>query len=117
MPADKILYLCSTLVAIVQLGIAAIPYGIFGDWAILIITTSGIILSSVSVSLPRWRREKWACRRLPQNSNRGVIFTKGNGSQHAIVVQGCEGFLDLEALATGQKNLDVSTSKFTKNAL
>ena len=117
MPADKILYLYSTLVAIVQLGIAAIPCGIFGDWAILVITTSGIILSSVSASLPQWKREKWACRRLPQDSNKRVIFTKGNGSQHAIIIQGREGFLDLEDLATGQKNLEVSTSKFTKRAL
>ena len=83
----------------------------------LIITTSGIILSSVSASLPQWRREKWAYRRLSQNSNKRVIFIKGNGSQHAIIVQGCERFLDLEDLATGQKNLEVLPSKFTKGAL
>lgn len=58
MPADKILYLYNNLVAIAQLGIATVSCGIFEDRAILIITISGIILSSVSASLPLRRRKK-----------------------------------------------------------
>lgn len=97
--------------AIVQLGIAAIPCGIHGDWGILLITATGILLSFVSGCLPQWKEEKWACRR---KSTKNVILTRGNGSQHAIVVLGEGKGLDLEDLAAGQTNIDVSASWVTR---
>ncbi|EWZ79011.1 hypothetical protein FOWG_16788 [Fusarium oxysporum f. sp. lycopersici MN25] len=59
---------------ILQLGIAAIPCGIFGDWGIFLITVSGILLSFATGSLPQWKEEKWACR---DKSKKDVILTKG----------------------------------------
>jgi hypothetical protein len=109
-PVDNILYIYSILVAMLQLGVAAIPYGIVGDWSVLMITACGILLSIVTASLPQWKREKWACRHLPEDGENKVILTRGNGSQHAIVILGQAGFLDLEDLAGGQNNVDVSTS-------
>lgn len=111
------LYIASVLVAILQLGIAAIPFGVFGDWAIFMITAIGILLSSATASLPQWKLEKWACRPLStrlKNTDKKVVMTRGNGSQHAIVILGCEGFIDLEDLAAGQTNVDVSASKATR---
>jgi hypothetical protein len=104
-------------VAIFQLGMASIPCGLFGDWGILMITVCGIVLSSVMASLPQWKNEKWACRRLPKGGDKKVAFTRGNGSQHAIVIVGSEGFLDLEDLASGQMNVDVSVSTTTRVAV
>jgi hypothetical protein len=119
-PADNMLYFASVLVAFVQLGVAAIPFGIFGDYSIFMITIIGIILSSATASLPQWKMEKWACRLLSasqRSADKKVILTRGNGSQHAIVILGCEGFLDLEDLAGGQTNVDVSASGPTRIAI
>jgi hypothetical protein len=113
---DKV-SLCGFAVAIFQLGMASIPCGLFGDWGIFMITVCGIVLSSVMASLPQWKNEKWACRRLPEDSNKTVAFTRGNGSQHAIVIVGSEDFLDLEDLASGQTNVDVSVSTTTRVAV
>jgi hypothetical protein len=101
-------------IAFVQLGIASIPCGLFGDWGILMLTACGIILSSLTASLPQWKSEKWACRRLPVGGKKKVVLTRGNRCQHAIVILGREGFLDLEDLAGGRTNVDVSISTTTR---
>ncbi|EWZ79010.1 hypothetical protein FOWG_16788 [Fusarium oxysporum f. sp. lycopersici MN25] len=98
---------------ILQLGIAAIPCGIFGDWGIFLITVSGILLSFATGSLPQWKEEKWACR---DKSKKDVILTKGNGSQHAILILGAGKGFDLEDLATGQTT-DISAPGTTRFAL
>ncbi|KAH0591661.1 hypothetical protein MHUMG1_10602 [Metarhizium humberi] len=97
--------------SILQLGIAAIPCGIFGDWSILLITVVGILLAFATGSLPQWKEEKWACR---DRSDKDVILTRGNGSQHAILILGEEKGLDLEDLATGQTNTDIATPRTTR---
>jgi hypothetical protein len=107
----------SLVVAVLQLGIAAIPCGIFGDWSILMITACGIALSALTASLPQWKKEKWACRCLPPSSTKKVILSRGNGSQHAIVIIGAEGFPDLEDLSSGQSNVNVLTSNATRAIL
>ncbi|RSL42339.1 hypothetical protein CEP54_015510, partial [Fusarium duplospermum] len=84
---------------ILQLGIAAIPCGISGDWGIFLVTIVGILLSFATGSLPQWKEEKWPCR---HKSKKDVILTKGNGSQYAIVILGVGKGFDLEDLAAGQ---------------
>ncbi|KAK6376144.1 hypothetical protein LTS17_007395 [Exophiala oligosperma] len=110
-PGYDLMYWLGFATAFVQLGIAAIPFGIHGDWGILLITAAGILLSFISGSLPQWKKEKWACR---EKSTKTVILTRGNGSQHAIVVLGDGKGLDLEDLAAGQTNVDVSASWVTR---
>jgi len=81
---------------IVQLGISAIPLGLYGQWNILVITIWGTILALASGAIPQWKAEKWQCRQRKKT----VILTRGNGAQHAIVIIGSnEGGLDLEDLA------------------
>jgi hypothetical protein len=108
------LYISAFVVAIFQLGIAAIPCGLWGDWGILMITASGIFLSFVMGGLSQWKNEKWACRRLDEDHDKNVVLTRGNGSQHAIIILGGKGFLNLEDLAGGQTNVDVATSNTTR---
>lgn len=109
------LYFLGFATALLQLGIAAIPCGLSGDWSILVVTAAGILLSFATGSLRQWSKEKWACRR---NSAKTVILTKGNGSQHAIVIIGAGKGLDIEDLAAGPNASDAWTSvNVTKIAL
>lgn len=113
-PGHDLIYFIGFVTILVQLGIAAIPCGLFGDWGILLVTICGIILSLATGSLGQWREEKWACRKESQKS---VILTRGNGSQHAFVILGDGKGLDLEDLAAGPMNADVSASKLTRLAI
>lgn len=101
-------------VMILQLGIAAIPCGIWGDWSILLITASGIALSVVTAILPQWKKEKWACR---THSKHPYILTRGNGAQHAIVILGNGHGLNLSDLASGQSNVLVAANRKTRAIL
>jgi hypothetical protein len=113
-PKKDRIYWSGIFTAVIQLGIAAIPCGIYGDWGILLITASGIALAFATGSLPQWSKEKWACRR---ESDKTVILTRGNGSQHAIVIVGDGHGLDLEDLAAGNFNDEMLTSSITRLAL
>jgi hypothetical protein len=96
------------------MGVAAIPYGLYGDWSVLVVTAAGVILSFTTGSLRQWAKEKWAGRR---NSRKTVILTKGNGSQHALVIIGDGKGLDIEDLAAGPIAMNASTFYPTKVAL
>jgi len=106
------LYYSGILAGVVQLGLAAIPIGLYRDWGVMVITAGGILLSLATGALPQWRCEKWACRLLEKEKT--VILTRGNGSQHAIVIIGQAGSLNLEDLASGPASVDNSTTISTK---
>jgi hypothetical protein len=108
---DAELYSVAIAAAVLQLGLAAVPCGLYGDWSGLMITGAGIVLSVVTASLPQWRHEKWECRHLDEHSaGKTVVLTRGNGSQHALVILGAEGFLDLEDLAAGSATISSPAS-------
>ncbi|KFY88672.1 hypothetical protein V498_06700 [Pseudogymnoascus sp. VKM F-4517 (FW-2822)] len=113
-PGYDLIYFLGFATSIVQLGIAAIPCGLFGDWSIVLVTGSGILLSFATGSLSQWAKEKWSCRSEP--TKKTVILTKGNGSQFAIVIIGDDKGLDLEDLAAGSINQDASALYITKVA-
>ena len=110
-PGYDFIYFTGFATIVLQLGIAAIPCGIFGDWGIFLITISGIILSFATGALDQWKEEKWACR---DKSPKNVVLTRGNGSQHAIVILGDRKGFDLEDLAAGQTNVEVSAPGKTR---
>jgi len=109
-PDRDALYWSGFVVALVQLGIAAIPLGMFGDWGIMMITIAGMLLALASGSLSQWKKEKWACRR----QKKDIVLTRGNGSQHAILILGGEVTLDLEDLAAAQISVNETTGKITR---
>lgn len=109
-PEPDPVYLSGLATPVVQLGIAAVPCGLYADWAVLAITGAGILMALATGLLPQWCREKWACRR---QSDKRIVLTRGNGAQHAIVVLGEGTGLDLEDLAAGPANLDMSASYLT----
>ena len=116
-PRRDVVYYSGFVTMVLQLGIAAIPCALFGDWGILMVTACGTALSFLTGSLPQWAREKWACRRILHRHQKTVALTRGNGSQHAIVIFSEEGRLDLEDLAVGGSGDDVSTLLSTRVAL
>lgn len=95
-PQPDLVYWSGRAVALIQLAISAIPLATSHDWCILMITVGGTVLALVTGSLPHWKKEKWSCRR---SSHSTYVVTRGDGSQHAIVVLGSGHGLNLEDLA------------------
>jgi hypothetical protein len=111
-PALDWVWFMGIFVIAVQLGIAAIPWGIKGQWDTFLVTAAGNLFAVISGSLPQWRREKWAC---PKKGGQTVAITEGNGSRSAIVILRKPGVgLDLEILARGTRT--APASPFTRLA-
>lgn len=102
-PRSDLMCYISPLVTLLQLGIAAIPCGLYHEWQILVVTACGTLLAFLTGILPQWSEEKWACRILDESSaNKTVALTRGNGAQHVIIIFGVEGGYDLEDLAASE---------------
>jgi hypothetical protein len=84
------------VVMVLQLGIAAIPAGLYSDWGILMITAAGTALALSAGALPQWGVEKLPNQR---KSKENFAVTSGNGSRDVMIVLGCGQSLDLEELA------------------
>ncbi|KAJ5655030.1 hypothetical protein N7490_002033 [Penicillium lividum] len=82
----------------IQIGISTIPFAIYNDWQIFLVTFSGTVLAYCHGTLSQWKREKWPCRR---NVSKPVALTLGNGSKHVMIVCGKVPGLDLEDMAGG----------------
>lgn len=95
------LYWSCVVTMVLQLGLAAVPIGVYGDWGILLLTVAGTFLAVATGSLPQWKKEKWACRRA---SDSPFILTEGNGRG-----------LNLGDLFTGQtgKEQDANNNNYT----
>lgn len=86
------------IVSQIQIVISVIPFVLYHDWRILLITVSGTMLAYSHGAFSQWRREKWPCRR---NRSKQIAMTLGNGSRHVIIVCGENPGLDLEDMAGG----------------
>lgn len=97
-PTRDLLWWAGYGVAVLQILIAAIPCIVWNEWQALLITLCGTIMAFFTASLPEWRRQRWAARHLEREKT--LILTRGNGAQHALVILGRVGSLDLEDLAS-----------------
>ncbi|KAK7738334.1 hypothetical protein SLS53_006144 [Cytospora paraplurivora] len=81
---------------VVQLGIAAIPAALDGDWSVFLVTGVGTCLAQGHGTLPQWTAEK-----LPNRQNAKFIFalTTGNGSKDIMIIKGHGCCLHLEEFA------------------
>ncbi|KAL9083218.1 MAG: hypothetical protein Q9165_008624 [Trypethelium subeluteriae] len=106
-PGMDILFWSGVVTSIVQLGVAAIPFGVYGDWGYFLVTAAAILLCLLTGCQKQWKREKWACRFFEKGDKpRHYVMTRGNGAQHALIIE-CNGVgLNLEDLCTGFDNLD-----------
>ncbi|KAL4935531.1 hypothetical protein BDV06DRAFT_206794, partial [Aspergillus oleicola] len=112
-PGRDLLYWSGLAITIVQLGIAAIPAGLNGDWGVLMITGAATALCYITGGMHQWKVEKWACRDLDTRSKKNFVLTRGNGAQHAIAIISEGHGLDLEDLATGFSMIDKPTITVT----
>ncbi|KAM0282916.1 hypothetical protein ACHAQH_002726 [Verticillium albo-atrum] len=114
LPETDLVYWSGFVTMALQLGIAAVPLGVSGHWAILLITACGTLLALLTGLLPQWRHEKWACR---MSSRDAYVLTRGNGAQHAIIILGNGHGMNLADLAAGQNNLDTSANHWTRGSI
>jgi hypothetical protein len=105
-PGMDILFWSGIVVIFIQLGVSAIPLGLRGNWGVFLVTACAILLCLLTGCQSQWHREKWACRQIEPGKKRTYIMTRGNGAQHAIVIEGDGCGLNLEDLCTGFDNLD-----------
>lgn len=96
-------YWVGLFVSSVQLGIAAIPWGFYGEWFTFLVTASGTLLAYASGALPQWYDEKSVDRKLKKA--KGIFLTQGNGAEDVILILAGKGDMDLEALAAPQREL------------
>ncbi|KAF5521490.1 hypothetical protein CGCA056_v007288 [Colletotrichum aenigma] len=113
-PRHDIVYWTGLGTILVQLGISTIPIANERDWTILVLTIGGTILAILTSLLPQWKSEKWACRTYSKDT---YVVTGGNGSQHAIVILANGHGLNLEDLAAGHRNMDVTAIMATRVAI
>ncbi|KAE9381165.1 hypothetical protein N431DRAFT_476055 [Stipitochalara longipes BDJ] len=86
-------------IMIVQIILSIIPWIVYGDWAIFLITICGTVLALVAGALPQWQMEKWAGRPLGVGKKKVTCLMRGNGSSHIMVLLGDSGSWDVESLA------------------
>lgn len=104
-PVHDFVYYSGFIIALLQLAISSIPFGISGDWVPFLLTFFGIVLAFTTGALPHWKEEKWEA---PLSKKR-VILTRGNGAQHAIVIDSEKGGVDFEALAALEPTASLAT--------
>lgn len=115
-PSLDYIWWSGLLVTVVQLGMAAIPLATQGNWAIILAAVTGTVLAYASASLPHWGREKYQARR----QKKDFAVTRGQGSQHVLIVMGAADSetneslgLDLADLAGGRSPEMQSTRIWT----
>ncbi|PYI05119.1 hypothetical protein BO78DRAFT_419978 [Aspergillus sclerotiicarbonarius CBS 121057] len=88
---------------IIQQVIAAMPWIVYGDWGIFLVTASGTLFAVVTGSLPQWTAEKWPAPKLWKEKT--VALTRGNGHQYVMVIRAHAGAWDLEAMSSARLNV------------
>lgn len=106
--SGDLVYWIGLFVSTIQLCIAAVPWGIDGEWFSFVVVAGGTLLAYTSSALPQWVDEKVGVRKLKytesEKERKDIILTEGNGTHEALLILGCEGGLDLEALASAQRD-------------
>ena len=102
------------VVVIIQLSIAVVPFYLYDEFIVMLVTVCGTLLAFSHGTLPQWREEKWEC---PKNGGETVTITQGNGARHAMVILGSQNAPDLEILAYCDGNTVCALSTRTGSAI
>jgi hypothetical protein len=98
-----VVYWIGLVVSSIQLGVAAIPWGIYGEWLTFLVTASGTLLAYASGALPQWFDERSVSRTLKKA--KGTLLTEGNGAEDVILILAGQGVMDFEALTAPQQEI------------
>ncbi|CAL1698118.1 unnamed protein product [Somion occarium] len=102
-PSMDWVYYSGVIVIVAQLGISVIPGVLYEDWTILMVTAIGTLLSILGGALPKWKKEKWSCRKMKKNDKAVICLTRGNGYNDVfVIISEGEGHLRLEDLANAR---------------
>ncbi|KAF2243460.1 hypothetical protein BU26DRAFT_118097 [Trematosphaeria pertusa] len=87
------------ITALVQILVAAVPWCMYRDPTVLMLTAFGLTLSNLVVTMPVWRAEKFTARR--EGAKKGVYaLMRGSGHRHVFIIRSLHSeSLDLEELA------------------
>lgn len=96
-PALDLVWWLGWVTLFIQVIIAIIPWAIYGDWMIALVTFCGSCLSIATSAMPQWIEEKWTARRVEELKI--TCLTRGNGSHHVMVFISAPGAWDIESLA------------------
>jgi hypothetical protein len=99
--------------SILQLGVAAIPWGLHNNWNIFIATAAGTVIAYASASLPQWQIKNWT----PERRMKDIAITQGNSNQHVIVILGADHGFDMEAPAAARSPKLGSTRIYSSTTL
>ncbi|KAI9151427.1 hypothetical protein HJFPF1_08629 [Paramyrothecium foliicola] len=83
---------------VLQFIIAVIPWAVYGNWAVMLLTLCGTLLAALTCAMPQWVEEKWAGSKLQREKI--TCLTRGNGHFHVMVFIGDAGSWNLEQLST-----------------
>ena len=83
----------------IQIVVAAIPFILYGEWGVFLITLSGTCLAQAAGNLPQWRAEKLPNKR---KSFKSFALTSGNGARDVMIILGGGNSLDLEELSASE---------------
>ena len=89
------------IVQLLCLGLA--PLLLYGEYFTMIMSGCGTALAWLSGALAQWEEEKFGVRRLDKMKD--IFLTEGSGSHDIIMLRSAPGLLDLEALASPQRQL------------
>lgn len=98
-PALDLVWWLGWFTLLVQIVIAIVPWAIYGNWSIALVTFSGSFLALLTCAMPQWIQEKWTARRV--EGHKVTCLTRGNGSQHIMVIIADPGAWNLSDLACG----------------
>lgn len=85
-----------------QHALATVPWVMYGDWAIFMVTICGTAFALATGALPQWIAEKWSAGRLHGQKEKTIALTRGNGHQYVMVIVGHENAWDLEAMSSAR---------------
>ncbi|KAF2147702.1 hypothetical protein K461DRAFT_248571 [Myriangium duriaei CBS 260.36] len=96
-------YWVGLAVSFIQLCIAIVPWVLYSEWFTFLITAGGTVLAYASGAIPQWQEEKTSVRTLMKPKS--FLLTEGNGAEDVILIRCGPGDIDLEALASPQREL------------
>lgn len=111
LPARDLVWWLGWVTLIAQVAMAIIPWVVYSDWTIALITFCGILLALITSAMPQWIQEKWSARRIERH--KVTCLTRGNGSRHVMVIIAAPGAWDVETLATGSSSPRPETKGMT----
>lgn len=97
-PDLDFVWLLGWVTLLIQIAIAIVPWAVYGDWSIALVTFAGSFLALVTCAMPQWIQEKWTARRV--EGHKVTCLTRGNGSQHIMVIIANPGAWNLSDLAS-----------------